>query len=161
MRRFDFVVNSYIALVACAIGFSVSGYIVKGSSPSIPLYIILLGLGVAIFSGLNASIKANAVDGGVVSDKAKDMGRVVNIYVATVAYGIGFSVSGYILEGSFPGIPLFIILLGSGVTIFSRFNVATKNDDADSGFSPVAGWALAIGGMAIGWDVGQALWSNG
>jgi len=73
---------------------------------------------------------------------------VVNSYVGLVACAVGFSVSEYIAKGSFSNILLFVVLLSSGVAIFS------------SSTAQIAAWGLAVGGMALGWSIGQALWGD-
>lgn len=84
MRKFDLVVNSYTALVALAVGFSVSQYIEKGSLPSISLIVVLLGSGVAIFNGPNTGVKND-----IVKDR---IGPITAWALAACGCGIGWSV---------------------------------------------------------------------
>jgi len=91
MRKFNLVVNSYIALVALAVGFSVSQFIEKGSLPSISLIIVLLGSGIAVFNGLNTGMR---------NDVSEDrIGPVTVWALAACGCGIGWSV-GQALWGS-------------------------------------------------------------
>lgn len=84
MQKFNLVVNSYVGLVACAVGFSVSQYIEKGSLPSISLVIVLLGSGVAIFNGLNTGMRNDVAEDGI--------GPVTAWALAAGGCGIGGSV---------------------------------------------------------------------
>ena len=84
MINLDYIINYYVAIVAFAVGFSVSQYIEKGSLPSVSLVIVLLGSGVAIFNGLNT---------GVRNDIAEDrVGPITAWALAAGGCGIGWSV---------------------------------------------------------------------
>lgn len=61
MKNFNLVVNSYVGLIACAVGFSISQYLAEGSVP-ILLFATLLSVGVVIFGNSEGKDKANPIE---------------------------------------------------------------------------------------------------